>query len=65
MSEQICKNCRWWKELKAFYGDCQRNAPVVLPDGNEPIPGVGSIGHTTVWPETSHNARCGEFEEKK
>ena len=55
-----CDKCNWFKELNNIIGECHRNLPVLIDNGNR---GHG-LDHW-VFPIVGHDDFCGEFSVKK
>jgi hypothetical protein len=55
-----CRNCAFWGAASETYGRCQRRSPTGL------APMVDAHGEVVVdiWPRTSANDFCGDFELK-
>jgi hypothetical protein len=52
-SEATCDTCRWYHPTPMHADECRRHAPVVMTTGILP---------KTVWPETSEDDWCREWE---
>lgn len=67
MKNENCKNCKFWISYKGtgFDGYCRRYAPQVIASvsggGAATVIGI-STDAKTVWPETSYDDWCGEYQ---
>lgn len=55
MSEQSCKDCKWWERgvFDEPQGSCHRHAPLVTGGLHNP--------ERTIWPQTHYADICGDW----
>lgn len=54
---RFCVNCAYWDRDSPTNGRCRRHAPAAIPR-----PGIDEAGPIALWPATSAQDWCGEWE---
>lgn len=56
---KTCDKCRFWDDTSWKTGECHKTAPIHV---SLPMPGKSAC--KAIWPETSYDDWCGDFEKR-
>lgn len=56
MTKPTCATCPFWAEMTMPQGECRRHTPSLV----DPLHDEDDLDFSGYWPETSHDAWCGE-----